>query len=111
MYERFLSLRLGALPRQADRPTAFTRAADTLPVDDAAGGERVLAQVPGELRRDALVVARLADRYEVRRVGRLTDDQVELLPVDDPAPAARAERVPRDDGRVVGTVLLRWSEG
>ena len=110
MYERFLSLRLGALPRQADRPTAYPRAADTLPVDDATGGERVLAQVPGELRRDALVVARLADRYEVRRVGRLTDDQVELLPVDAPAPA-RAERVPRDDARVVGTVLLRWSEG
>lgn len=110
MYDRFLSLRLGALPRQADRPAVFTRAADTLPVDDAAAGERVLARIPGELRRDALVVARVADRYEVRRVGRLTDDQVELLPVDDPAPA-RAERVPRDDGRLVGTVLLRWSEG
>ena len=107
MYDRFLSLRLGATPRQADRAPLST------PVrgDDVPDGERVLAQVPGELRRDALVVTRLADRYEVRRVGRLTDDQVELLPVDDdPAPARHAERVARDDARVVGTVLLRWSE-
>lgn len=112
MFDRFLSFRLGALPRQADRSTAPApqRAADAPPVDDTPAGERVLAQVPGELRRDALVVTRLGGHYDVRRVGRVTDDQVELLPVDDPA-AARAERVRRDDERVVGTVLLRWSDG
>ena len=107
MYDRFLSLSLRAPRPAADRGPG--RPADLPPAPDDASGERVLAQVPGELRRDALVVTRTEHGYAVRRVGRLTDDQVELLPVDDAAAdAAPAERVARDDERVVGTVVLRW---
>lgn len=91
MYDRFVSLRLPSTPPSA-RPDA----------------EVVLARVDAELRHDALVVTRHADHYEMRRVGHLTADQVELLPLADERPA---ERLRRDDTRVVGTVLLRWMEG
>lgn len=91
MLDRFLSLRL------SPAPPADGRDADV-----------VLARVDAELRRDAVVVTRCADGYEMRRVGRLAAGQVELLPLADEPPA---DQVRCDAGRVVGTVLLRWTEG
>ncbi|HEX5581835.1 MAG TPA: hypothetical protein VFX39_09680 [Gemmatimonadaceae bacterium] len=77
-----------------------------------ARGEVVLARLDDEPRPDALVLTRGADdpgeALEVRRVGRVDAESVELLPLDD----ARPPRVvPRAGDAVLGTVLLRWSMG
>ncbi len=65
----------------------------------------VLARCDAPLRPDALVVAREADGYALRRVGRVSGDAVELLPTTGGAPA---ERVAPGAGAVVGTVVMRW---
>ncbi|HEY0971085.1 MAG TPA: hypothetical protein VGE02_08975 [Gemmatimonadales bacterium] len=52
--------------------------------------------------------ARAAGQLEVRRVGRVTPESVELLPLDAAVPP---RVVPRAGDAVVGTVLLRWQAG
>ena len=65
----------------------------------------VVARRDEPLRPHALVVARDADGYVLRRVGRVSDEAVELLPeVGD----ARPLRVPAGPGAIVGTVIMRW---
>ena len=109
---RFVSLRL-----PARGPAAST----------AAAGEVVLARLDDDLRPDTVVLARSADlrtdrhddvcddlradveafeALEVRRVGRVTAESVELLPLDEALPP---RVVPRAGDAVVGTVVLRWS--
>ncbi len=104
--DRYLSLRLPA-------PGPATWATD--------GGEVVLARVDEEPRPHALVVVRGgdtapsaaaggdgADRLEVRKVGRVTPESVELIPLDG---GVTPRVVPRAGDAVVGTVLLRWRAG
>ncbi|HEU4630202.1 MAG TPA: hypothetical protein VFS08_10695 [Gemmatimonadaceae bacterium] len=87
-----------------------------IPLADAAGaasrvaGSRdvVLARRDGPVLPDALVVARRDQRVSLCRVTRVTDDALEMLPVEgDGAPL----RVARDGPDVLGTVLLRWRDG
>ena len=80
---------------------------DPRPHDVAAGPppEIVLVRRDEPLRADALVVARDADGLSLRRVGRMSADAVELLPV---AADAHPVRVPADARAVVGTVVMRW---
>lgn len=106
---RFVSLRL-----PAREPAA--RAIAT--------SEIVLARVDDEPRPHDLVVVRgragdagdTNDRgraddgggLEVRKIGRVTPESVELIPLDEGAPP---RVVPRAGDAVVGTVLLRWRAG
>jgi hypothetical protein len=88
--ERFVRVRLG-------RPATPTAA----PPPDV-----VLARSGAPLRPDALVVAREADGYALRRVGRVGAEGVELLPTTADAPPLC---VAPDAAAVVGTVVMRWS--
>ena len=88
--ERFVRVRLGHAPSPAA----------PLPPDV------VLARRGAPLRPDALVVAREADGYALRRVGRVGADGVELLPT---GPGASPRCVAPDADAVVGTVVMRWS--
>lgn len=72
-----------------------------------ASREVVLARCDGAVWPDALVVARREERVALCRVARVTDDAVELLPVEDgDAPL----RLGRGDPGLLGTVLLRWRD-
>jgi hypothetical protein len=69
-------------------------------------GDVVLTRLGGELRRDAMVVARRPDEgYVVKKVGRLDTESVELLSLNPEFPPVH---IPRDERLVVGTVVLRW---
>ena len=69
--------------------------------------EVVLARCDGPVAPDALVVARRDERYALCRVARVTDDALELLPLDG---LGAPVRVRRDGPDLLGTVLLRWSD-
>lgn len=91
---RFVSLRLARAAPGAQPGTA------TSLVDEV-----VLARLDDDPRPDSVVLAREAGVFTMRRVGRVTPESVELLPLDTPAPP---RLVPRGHDAVVGTVLLRW---
>ena len=65
----------------------------------------VLLRRDEPLRPDALVVAHDAGGLALRRVGRVSADVVELLPVVADADRGRTRA---DAGAVVGTVVMRW---
>jgi hypothetical protein len=67
----------------------------------------VLARCDGPVAPDALVVARQDERYALCRVARVTDDALELLPMEG---AGAPLHLRRDAPDVVGTVLLRWRD-
>jgi len=70
-------------------------------------GDVVLVKLGPDAVRDTVVVARRPDDgYVVKRVGRVTPGQLELVSLnpDFPAPII----VDRDEGTVTGTVVLRW---
>jgi SOS-response transcriptional repressor LexA len=70
-------------------------------------GDIVLVKLGPDAVRDTVVVARRPDDgYVVKRVGRVTPGQLELVSLnpDFPAPII----VDRDEGTVTGTVVLRW---
>ena len=97
-----LDSHLGTAP--ADECFVRVPLADAAP---AAARDIVLARCDGAVAPDALVVARRAERYTLCRVARVTDDALELQPVEDDAPPLR---VGRDGAEVLGTVVLRWRE-
>ena len=82
-----------------------------VPLADAAPAARrdiVLARRDPVVAPDALVIARREERYALCRVARVTDDVLELQPVEgDPPPL----RVGPGGAEVLGTVVLRWREG
>lgn len=70
-------------------------------------GDVVLVKLGPEIVRDTVVVARRPDDgYVVKRVGRVTPAELELVSLnpDFPAPIV----VDRAEGTVTGTVVLRW---
>ena len=70
-------------------------------------GDIVLVKLGPDAVRDTVVVARRPDDgYVVKRVGRVTPAQLELVSLnpDFPTPII----VDRDEGAVTGTVVLRW---
>ena len=103
---RFVTLRLGGRAAAVRAPADRAVAPDEGRAAAGESGEVVVAQLGTALRPDAVVVARRPSGYEVRRVGRITDDTVELLPLD---PVATPVEVPRDGRAVVGAVVMRWS--
>ncbi len=68
-------------------------------------GDTVLVKLGAELARDTVVVARCDDGYVVKRVGRITRQELELISLN---PAFPLIRVRRTEGAVLGTVMLRW---
>jgi hypothetical protein len=70
-------------------------------------GDIVLVKLGPEAVRDTVVVARRPDDgYVVKRVGRVTPGQLELVSLNPEFPAPII--VDRDEGAVTGTVVLRW---
>lgn len=70
-------------------------------------GDVVLVKLGPDVVRDTVVVARRPDDgYVVKRVGRITPAELELVSLnpDFPAPIV----VDRAEGTVTGTVVLRW---
>ena len=102
---RFVTLRLGGRTAAVRTPADRAVMPDGGRADADAAGEVVVAQLGAALRSDAVVVARRPSGYEVRRVGRITDDTIELLPLDR---MAAPVQVPRDGRAVVGAVVMRW---
>ncbi len=68
-------------------------------------GDTVLVKLGGDVARDTVVVARCDDGYVVKRVGRIARQDMELLSLN---PAFPSIRVRREEGTVLGTVVLRW---
>lgn len=69
-------------------------------------GDTVLVRVGAQVARDTVVLARVPDAgFVVKRVGRATRSSLELLSLN---PAFDPIVVPREEGTVVGTVVLRW---
>ena len=69
-------------------------------------GDVVLVKLGPEVRPDSVVVARLPDHeYVVKRVGRMTPANLELVSLN---PAFPPVRVPRASNPILGTVVLRW---
>ena len=94
-------------PLDAD-PFVRVRVAPRPPRDAGAASvpaDVVLLRRDEPLRPDALVVAHDAGGLALRRVGRVSAEAVELLPVAADADRARTRA---DAGAVVGTVVMRW---
>lgn len=102
--ERFVTVQLPVVPPAAPSPTPGPFAAGLRRV---AHPEVVLARLDAPLRPAALVVACRGGAAELRRVGRVSDEAVELLP--EAADAAPPLRVARAEAPLLGTVLLRWA--
>lgn len=69
-------------------------------------GDTLLVRVGAPPSRGNVVVARTADDgYVVKRVGRLLARSIELVSLN---PDFEPVVVPRDDGSVLGTVVLHW---
>jgi phage repressor protein C with HTH and peptisase S24 domain len=69
-------------------------------------GDTVLVRLGPDVRRDAVVVARLPDGgYVIKQVGRLTGTIIELRSLN---PAFPPLRIPRARDAVLGTVVMRW---
>jgi phage repressor protein C with HTH and peptisase S24 domain len=68
-------------------------------------GDTVLVKLGTDVARDTVVVARCDDGYVVKRVGRATRRELELISLN---PAFPPMQVRREEGAVLGTVVLRW---
>ncbi|MDQ6829188.1 MAG: S24 family peptidase [Gemmatimonadota bacterium] len=68
-------------------------------------GDTVLVKLGADVARDTVVVARCDDGYVVKRVGRIVRQEMELVSLN---PAFPSMRVRREEGTVLGTVMLRW---
>lgn len=94
-------------PRIISADECFVRVplADAPP--SAATRDVVLARCDGPVAPDALVVARHDERYALCRVARVTDDALELLPLDGAGAPLHLRRGAPD---MLGTVILRWRD-
>jgi SOS-response transcriptional repressor LexA len=71
-------------------------------------GDVVLVKLGEETARDSVVVARGPDDgYVLKRVGRPDGARLELCSLN---PAFPPVVIPREPGRVLGTVILRWCD-
>ena len=71
-------------------------------------GDVVLVELGGEVARDTVVVARLADDgYVVKRVAQARADEIELASLN---PEFAPIILPRDDRSIVGRVVMRWCD-
>ena len=69
-------------------------------------GDTVLVKLGPAVASDTVVVARRPDDgYVVKRVGRLSREAIELTSVNPDYPPIE---LPRDDGLILGTVVMRW---
>ena len=69
-------------------------------------GDTVLVRMGKTVARETVVLVRVPDAgYVVKRVGRVSRSRLELLSLDASFPPIV---VPREEGTVVGTVVLRW---
>lgn len=107
--ERFVTVHLPVAPAAGAPLTAHAHRRAC--ARGARPEEVVLARLDAPLRPSALVVACRGDAAELCRVGRVSDDGVELLAVAaDAAPPRRvAAGEARGEAPLLGTVLLRWA--
>lgn len=104
--ERFVTVHLPAAP--ATGPSPSPAPSHHQACARATHPEVVLARLDLPLRPSALVVAcGCGGAAELRRVGRVSDEGVELLA--EAADAAAPLRVARAEAPLLGTVLLRWA--
>lgn len=96
-----------ALPEGVDdgRYVALTVAGDSMePL--LASKDMILVRLGSELAPGSVVVARHPDDgYLVKRVGRVSDREVELESLNE---AYEPVSIPHDESLVLGTVVLRW---
>ena len=104
--ERFVTVQLPVAPPAPPTPSPSSASRPARP-RAGARPDVVLARLDAPLRPSALVVACRGGAAELRRVGVVSDEAVELLP--EAADAAAPLRVARAEAPVLGTVLLRWA--